>query len=850
MRKLILLLMVFGIGNSGWCRTVFLDGFLRSWKVLPEKAVKTLPEVNPAQCNAADCRTIINIEPVIRLKNSNSGETAVLSAFVSANGGKGIVTVGSNDGLILYLNGKEIVRCEKPTPMPTDSLIVPVDFKKGENTILIRKNGKKKEWTFAVRAQEDSQKKESLFRYTLQAPATWGKTGRYQKVNDHLFLQLTAPKYLKKRPAIRVRHGIMTGLQTEQTAANEKFLDGSILPIPDFVEVRVPPFSCFDSKTGKPSRFLTESLESTARSKVPLVELSPLVFKTPNQFRHPGLYKDITEFFTIKYNGVLPEMMKDSQGRGILDSPGGKNGWNRFYFSYADPLTERYFCRLLSDFMDASISNPAYRIRNLNLKFPSNVDWYFPIANEYFDYSEASKKLFRDFLRGRYGSIEAMNRRILRSFRNFDEVNPPVPRFAGLQDTLWYDWQLYRSWTVDRMQRKLIRLARSKNPSIGLTSWMTTSTSAAVRDGIILDFGMKLKKDYPGIAVPLTCFDFMASGMPLSGELLGQLGIAYGEKIAVEPLFSTPASYRKTLFNVLRFPVDKVTWLYSINASPSWWPWIHEVLNLRPVADELHTAELVQGPVLWMFSYCDVLMHPTRNISDKRFLQKKYRLYTALQDAQLHVPMLTDFSTMIDLARYPAVFLCDSDYLNPEMTAKLADYVKNGGTLILAGKCGIRSPETGKLSYPLWSALGVPASEIGFKDGIFSLKKAKNIFPCGKGKVHFVPGGIAALVDESVKLTASARKLFADYGVAPTAIAEKEGLFASFEKRSGKIRYFGFINRCSGMFAADVECPSLKGKGTVKAKDLVTGTDYLIRDGKFQLAFDTPWQIRVLRIMD
>jgi len=100
----------------------------------------------------------------------------------------------------------------------------------------------------------------------------------------------------------------------------------------------------------------------------------------------------------------------------------------------------------------------------------NEMGYFFHINPYTIDYSQASLKLYRDFLKQKYGSIEELNSTYLANFASFDQVEPPR-RFeaSSARDLPYYlDWIEYREHYLIMVLEKLAGSLRKRGITVPL----------------------------------------------------------------------------------------------------------------------------------------------------------------------------------------------------------------------------------------------------------------------------------------------------------------------------------------------------------------------------------------------
>lgn len=682
-----------------------------------------------------------------------------------------------------------------------------------------------------------------------------------QRLDDRSYRYFTAKPFVERTGPVNVRHAIMSGMHREAHPFYPLYFNGSKMPRPDILELRTPLYAFYDARTGLPNDFILQALQAANAAGIPQIEVSPFGTGFSAHDTNPEVATDINHFYRMYFKEQLPELMVDASGRpsnAVTDTSEVRA--NRCCYSYYDPANREFVLKTVAEITTMLRKHKELRTAGINVRFPSNNDWYYPINHEFYDYSVASQNAFREFLREKYGTVKKLNTIYGTSYADFAAIAAPPPPVGRLDlSHLWQDWQEFRIVTVYRLQRELFTVIRRNDPDREIVSWMTTAVSAAARDGIVLDYAMRLTREFPRTLLTLTCFDYF----DLPGELFGQLAIAYQVPIAIEPLHNDPRSYQKTFFNVLRFPVKKANWLFYIAADPASMPWITWVMNQRGVVDELADAKLIQADTIQLFSYSDAILQVPEKLYGQKYIKSSLVLFQALQRSNLNLPMITDYSLPVKLEQYRNILIADAKLIRPEMIAKIGAFVHAGGQATLVGMAGEYDLNTGKADYPLLRELGIDARTIKQVNGNLRLTHlphhgtgqvgpdgqfAEAIWPCGRGKVIFRGNGVASLIGQDGNFNMQGQRLVRDLELAAPVKIENPGWAGSFVKGQGLIRYLGFINLTGGAFRTTAEFTPATEFSELDGVELLAGERIIMKNGKFTLNFELPWQIKVIKI--
>ena len=651
-----------------------------------------------------------------------------------------------------------------------------------------------------------------------------------KRISDLCYRYLTKAPAFKRTKAPSVKNAIISW----PTASHHlpAFFDGQTMPVPDIIEWRCPIYSFLRPDSSINSGFLETAIAEAEKAGVQEIQISMIL--SNNNDKIPGLeQKNIDEFFAAMKPSLIPEKMIDSVRNSVEkgeDNSECRN--NRYLYSYHSQSNIIYVnesIKAITHYFKTKESGR--KISVWHFRAPGNNDWWYPINSRFYDYSDSAKNAFRKYLKNKYENLDKLNRRCGSDFKDWNEIEFPLPKYGQTNiSAQWQDFQDFRSRSITEIQRGLYKSLRENDKEHDMTGWMTTSVYAASRDGIVLDYAALLNRECPGMLMALTWFDFY----DFPGELWGQLSLQYEVKIAMEPGKNNMSSYLRTYYNCLRFPVQRINWLYVIPQKPEQYPWIIWVLNQRGVQEELAEAELVQEDIAQLFSYSDVILTVPEKLWDKQIIANQVSLFRALQNKNYNLPIFTDYTSEVKLDKYKAVILPETKLIRAEMIDKLASYVKDGGTLILAGECAVADLNNPENKYPLFQALGIDKNAM-HEDGIVK---------CGSGRI-ILKKSVNSLLEKG-ELTAETEKLLKDVGAKHSLSSDKSGI-ASFIKKKGNTYYLGFINTKNSAASAQFKFQheSLKDQ---EAVEMISGDKIFVKNGKFQLDFQFQWEIKVLKL--
>ncbi|MBC7350277.1 MAG: beta-galactosidase [Candidatus Aminicenantes bacterium] len=162
-----------------------------------------------------------------------------------------------------------------------------------------------------------------------------------------------------------------------------------------------------------------------------------------------------------------------------------------------------------------------------------------------FCYCPSSQARFREWLRKKYGSVEKLNQAWHRTFRSFEEVEPP--RFGTILTYSDYvDWQEYisdklaedlalKAWAIKKVFPESVVTSHSAIPGLfSRPSWDGTPDDRKMNDSVDY-YGVSIYPKHAGAARPWSPF-FRAAGLDFvrsmslknEGFYVGELQAGYG----------------------------------------------------------------------------------------------------------------------------------------------------------------------------------------------------------------------------------------------------------------------------------------------------------------------------------
>lgn len=643
----------------------------------------------------------------------------------------GAISVGSDDGIKVWLNGKLIHENKAMRGVMKDEDIIPAYFPKGKNRILAKIDNLQGGFGFCMRAatspellktidpEEESLQPESRF------------FSKRIKISNQRYRWLTkARKGPLKERSHAVKQGIMT--QVGNRGSYAEYVQMDELFKMDFLEIRCFLSKMYD-KEGNITRVseIDKALRKAREAGVKQVQLSVI------------LENGISDYYKERFTKEPVALMTNQTGKQSGSLAGDRHKkYNSQFFSYWDMQNRNYILSLVNDVVGYYESSEFKDlIFGWHFRFPTYNDWGYPRCDGFYDYSQPSVKAFQNYLKTEKGfDLSQLSKRYGIEYQDWSDVAIPKPDIKNINlNSIWLDYQEFRVWTLVENQEEICRKIRKSDDESEIVAWFTTALKSAGRDGIVIDSNMQLSKEFPKLMVSHTSVDFYN----LPGELFGSLSRENNVPVNIEPVHCTMDSYLRTFYNCMRFPVKQINWLFWIDFSPATRPWITWVLDRGDILDELYDAESIVSPVANIYSYSDLHCKIPATLEEAiPSHDSKQNWFRALNASGYDLPWLSDFSTNLSWDNKKTIICGENQILRPEAIEKIISFCKQGGKLIILGETGSYNMQTMRKDWPLLTQLGVD------KETIIEQKTDETAWSIGT----FLPGGTNWLSDGGIGL--------------------------------------------------------------------------------------------------
>jgi len=172
--------------------------------------------------------------------------------------------------------------------------------------------------------------------------------------------------------------------------------------------------------------------------------------------------------------------------------------------SFNNSLFLKYVKEVIKAIIERYRDHPAYL--GFNLQFGYTNENNYPgepqRKGEWFDYSEFAKRQFRTWLMRKYKSIDQLNKAWNTSYKNFDEVTPPMPlppisdveemikwiNSPGDTRVSFYDWQMFRLEAKRSERIELFKFIKSIDPNHIVIGPASISLGLRYSNSLPIDF--------------------------------------------------------------------------------------------------------------------------------------------------------------------------------------------------------------------------------------------------------------------------------------------------------------------------------------------------------------------------
>ncbi len=398
------------------------------------------------------------------------------------------------------------------------------------------------------------------------------------------------------------------------------------------------------------------------------------------------------------------ENMIDQNGRTFY----GYSREKSFNPSYWGPRSRSSYLRLIEAMVRRYRRNAS--ILAWQFFYGYNDSFYLGMWNgtqTIYDYSKYSQEHYRYYLsRVKKLSLEEVNARYGASWRAWDEVTQPQPVFGSLNvSAAWRDFQEYRMWSIERMFDDMDRTVRRLD-SRPLIMYYGGSLHHSAHQLSVYDIGLRLLGKYGGV-LDVTCFED-----PVPAEIGSGIVRAYGITPMAEAWQVPPPleDFRRMFFHIFSLGVKSYQMVGSwekMKISPA------EFERTGKVFLEVAKSDPVRAPVAGLISYTTI----TSFIPARQYINPTLAIIPKLQERQYSLDWFSDRTPLDKLDRYTALLDANSEVLPRAVIERLAQYVEQGGRLVLMERSGRYSAEDGKPTYPLLARLKHPGPGEGeFED--------------------------------------------------------------------------------------------------------------------------------------
>ncbi len=651
------------------------------------------------------------------------------------------------------------------------------------------------------------------------------------KINDYRYNWLLKP-YKPAATASQNNNTVKAVIQGYVTQINNRFnystapMTRELNELADFLDIR-----CFlrEYQTDDSPKFeeITDAVIRAKQAGVKKVELSVI------------LSNDMDQTYS-----KTAARMQDYQGKYPSENKGDYHPEsNNTFFSYWDPENIASMQKLIERTIKycKNHAETDKEIFEWHFRYPGHNDWWYPLSNSFYDYSEPTQKAFRQYLQNEKKlSLTDINSRYSLSLSSFDQLKLPAPEFSKTNlSTLWQDFQNFRVYTIYKTQQNLYNTVRTYDKDRKMLCWMTTALRTAGRDGIIIDKSLQLTKNNPDSLSTITCFDHWK----LESALYGSLAELQGIPLGIEPVHNTMDSYIKTFYNALKYPVRQINWLFWLEMDPMERPWIIWALRRGELLNTFATARLKHANVACLLSYSDIQNNITPKLWERtESYSNKEKLYKQFELSNITMNWISDYSDKLNLNEIKTIICPDNQTLQDAMAKRLIEFVYNGGKLVVSGTDPVVTNKN-NMNITLLNMFGINISGSSeFKQGCYRY---------GKGTIYINTSNIKDLYLSALKDTGISEKgkqLLKWCGAEISIETDKIGA-TSFVKEHNEGFYLTYINTTDGELNISSKLKFVDDGKKYVLRDLLSDNQDLVVSGKelkdkgIAVNFSFQWEI-------
>ncbi|MBE3088166.1 MAG: beta-galactosidase, partial [Chloroflexi bacterium] len=396
-------------------------------------------------------------------------------------------------------------------------------------------------------------------------------------------------------------------------------------------------------------------------------------------------------------------------------------------FCFDHPGVRRAVLRFFGETARRAAKSPAFHAYDLWSE-PAVMNWAQPayLPNAQFCYCPHSIARFREWLRGKYATIDDLNRSWYRTFTGWDEVDPP--RFGTiLTYTDFMDWRVYIGDKIAADLKARAQAVRGLDPAHLVTShapnpspvFRTLADPMDASD----DYLMKGAVDYFGTSIypKLTSpdrdfslerralvFDAARAVTGDAGFYIGELQAGYGVHGIIAGTPVTPADLELNAWSAVARGAKAVSYYAFYPMSTGYESGGYGLINLdgsltersrragataRTIAanaDLLLPAQPSRAQVAIVFNPLAPLLGGEQAYGDRRSMHRAVAGYHRMffeRNIPVDIPSARELSAD-RLRRYTLVIVPYPILLTAQTAATLEQYVTNGGHLFVEARPG------------------------------------------------------------------------------------------------------------------------------------------------------------------
>ncbi|MEW5977085.1 MAG: beta-galactosidase trimerization domain-containing protein [Acidobacteriota bacterium] len=317
----------------------------------------------------------------------------------------------------------------------------------------------------------------------------------------------------------------------------------------------------------------------------------------------------------------------------------------------------------------------------------------------YICYCKRSQQMFREWLENRHGTMEVLNRHWKTNFASFGEIQPPpVKSSMPLPDTnraQWFDWAVFNQERFTQHLAWVKGLVKQVDPHTPIAAGGSYSMLVGSNGTSGIDEELIIERVDDVIL-------HEGGGSTLGMDL--QLALSRQKKPLCDPELSIEVKdlwphllHGKSVLQLWHWPAQppaEYPHLISSSYAHSWTISLSEVeelmrtaLDVRRLNQEIAAFSSQQAEVAIFYSKTSVIQIPPEwmRSSSTPYLSELNHAYEGCRYLDARITFITEAQIRDNwAARYKLIFIPATKYVPTEVAARLLDYVKGGGRLVIS----------------------------------------------------------------------------------------------------------------------------------------------------------------------